>query len=71
MSDEAQTQVTQQVHERDLVAEAAARELVPFLNEWVQRHGLTACEYLYLLGVASHRQVQAMCVHERSVKEPT
>lgn len=71
MPDEPPQPTLAPAHERDLIAEAAARELIPFLNAWVARHGLTACEYLFLLGVASHRQVQAMCVHERSVKEPT
>lgn len=52
---------------RDLAVEAAAAELRGFLDGWVKSHSLTVCEYLYLLGVCQHRQVQAMCLHERQV----
>ncbi len=54
-------------HPRDVACEAAAADLVAFLRGWVTQHRLTACEYLYVLGVCQHRQVQKMCVHERTV----
>lgn len=53
---------------RDAAVEAAAADLRGFLDGWVKTHRLTVLEYLYILGVCQHRQVQAMCVHERQVQ---
>lgn len=52
-------------HPRDDVVEAASRELVEFYNGWRARHGLTACEFLYIWGVIQHRTVNALCLAER------
>lgn len=52
-------------HPREAVMETAGRELIALLNEWVDRNKLTAVEYLYLLAVPTHRQIQALCLHER------
>jgi hypothetical protein len=52
-------------HPRDTVMESAGRELVAFLEPWVTRYSLTMSEYLYLLAVPMHQQIQAMCIHER------
>ncbi len=52
-------------HPREVAMEAAAKELIAFLDPWVTRHFLTASEYLYLLAVPTHRQIQAMCLAER------
>jgi len=52
-------------HPRDTVMESAGRELVAFLEPWVTRYSLTMSEYLYLLAVPMHKQIQAMCIHER------
>lgn len=52
-------------HPRDAAVEAAAAELVAYVNNFVHRHGVTALELSYLLGVIFLRQVQALCLEER------
>jgi len=56
-------------HPREAVMEAAGAELVAFLSEWAPRHKLTGMEYAYLLAVPTHRQLQALCIHEREHRE--
>lgn len=52
-------------HPRDDVIEAAMREMIPFVNDWRERHTLTTIEFLYVLGVMEHRTVNALCLAER------
>ncbi len=54
---------------RDAAIEAAALELRSFIDGWIKQHQLTVSEYLYVLGVFQHRQVQAMCIHERQLQK--
>lgn len=54
-----------QPHVRDLAVEAAVAELLPFFNGLIERHALTAVEYLFILNNCAIRQTQALCEHER------
>ena len=59
-----------EAHPRDVVIEAAVRDLLPSLRDWAGRHGLTAVEYAHILCVLLGRQVQQMCLHERDAATP-
>lgn len=61
----AQAKPDPQPHPRDLAVEAAAAELIPFVNDLIGRHRLTAFEYLYIVNNLSVRQTQRLCKSER------
>ena len=52
-------------HPRDDAIEAAVKEIVVVINEWRERHQMTAIEFLYILGVMQHRTVNALALGER------
>jgi hypothetical protein len=56
---------SQEPHPRDVVVDLAGRELVPWLNDWRNRHQLTTAEYLNILNVLMAAYIRQMGIVER------
>lgn len=52
-------------HPRDVAIEAAVGELLPWVQDWKDRHQLTGSEYGFILSTLQGRLMQAMCLYER------
>lgn len=64
VSDDA-ADISDPVHPRDVVCEAAGKELLTWVTEWRQRHDLRPWETAYLINVLYGRHAQEMCIVER------
>lgn len=56
-------------HPRQVVMELAAKELLVFVHPWAARHCLTAIEYLFLMAVPTHQQIETLCFREREIQD--